>query len=99
MVEGLPSLSLADLVDTLLELLTDLEERKFLWWNWDLLASLWVTAFVRTVFLNYKATEASDLDSATVNERVTHFAIHKVNNLFSLNNVDTTALSQFFDQF
>ena len=99
MVEGLPSLSLADLVDTLFELLTDLEERKFLWWNWDLLTSLWVTAFVCTVLLNYEATEASDLDSATVNERVPHFAIHKVNNLFSLNNVDTTALSQFFDQF
>lgn len=87
------------LVDTLFELLTDLEEGKFLGGNWDLLTSLWVTTFVRAVLFNYEATEASDLDSAAVNECVPHFAIHKVNNLFSLNNVNTTALSQFFDQF
>ena len=87
------------LVDALFELLTDLEEGEFLRGNWNLLTSLWVTAFVCAVLLNDEATEASDLDSATVNECVPHLTIHKVNNLFSLNNVDTTALSQFFDQF
>lgn len=98
MNQELTSLAL-NLVDSLLELLTDLEKGQFLRWNWDLLTGLWVTSLVGTILLYDEATEASDLNSTTVNERVTHLAVHKVNNLFCLNNVDSTALSQFFDEF
>lgn len=98
MRQELPSLAL-NLVDSLLELLTDLEEGQFLWWYGDLLTGLWVTALIGSVLFYNEATEASDLNSTTVNERVTHLAVHKVNNLFCLNNVDSTALSQFFDEF
>jgi hypothetical protein len=96
--EGLTPLAL-NLVDTLFELLSNLEKWKLLWWNWDLLTSLWVTAFVSTVLLNNEAAEASNLDSAAVNERITHFAVHEVNDLFSLNDIDSTTLSQLFDEF
>ena len=98
MNQELPSLALK-LVDSLLELLTDLEEGQFLWWYRDLLTGLWVTALISSVLFYNEATEASDLNSTTVNERVTHLAVHKVNNLFCLNNVDSTALRQFFDEF
>jgi len=98
MNKELPSLAL-NLVDSLLELLTDLEEGQFLWWYGDLLTGLWVTSLVGAVLLNDEATEASDLNSTTINERVPHLAVHEVNNLFCLNNVDSTALSQFFDEF
>lgn len=96
--EGLTPLALY-LVDTLFELLTDLEERELLRWNWDLLTSLWVTAFVSTVLFHNEATEASNLDAAAINERVTHFSVHEVNDLFSLNDIDSTTLSQLFDEF
>ena len=55
--------------------------------------------FVSLMLLNPEATGASDLDTATVNERVTHLAIHEVNDLFGLNYVDLRELSQFFDEF
>lgn len=90
---------LADLVDTLLELLSDLKEWKLLWRNRDLLTSLRITSLVSAILLDHEATKASDLDPTTVNERVTHLAIHEVNDLFGLNYVDLRALSQFFDEF
>lgn len=86
-------------VDTLFELLTNLEERELLRWNWDLLASLRITSFVGAVFLNYKAAETPDLDTPATHERVTHLAVNQVNDLFRLNYADLRALSELLNKF
>lgn len=86
-------------IDALLELLTYLEKRKLLWRNRDLLASLWITALIRSVLLYNEAPETSNLDPATTYEGISHLAVHEVNNLFSLNDIDATALCQFLDEF
>ncbi len=86
------SLGLGDSIDSLLELLTDLEEWKLLWWNRDLLSGLRITTFVRTVLLNHKAAEPANLDATTVYERISHLAVNEVNNLFCLHDVDLTTL-------
>lgn len=88
-----------DSVDALLELFTYLKEGKLLRWNRNLLASFRVTALVRPVLLYNEASETSDLDSATTNERVTHLAVHEVNYLLSLNDIYSTALCQLLDEF
>ena len=86
-------------IDALLELLTYLEKRKLLWWNRDLLASLWITALIRSVLLYYEAPETSNLDPATAYESISHLAVHEVHNLLSLNDIDATALCQLLDEF
>ena len=86
-------------IDSLLELLPDLEERKLLWWNRNLLASFWVTALICSVLLNDETSETSNLNPAAAYERISHLAIHEVNNLFSLNDIDSAALCQLLDEF
>jgi hypothetical protein len=73
---------LSNLIDTLLKLLSYLEEGKLLWRNRYLLAGLRIPPFVGSVLLDYEAPKASDLNPATIYQGVTHLSVHKVHNLF-----------------